>query len=421
VLALMRDFGFHPSTLEDSFSRPVTGEIQSIDAIFARAGIYRVADATPVTGLAGSSPWSAKYHGRVALTIGIDARAAAEVPAGRGRFVRELLSALARRDDPDTRYVLYARERWDGLDASRFGWRLSPLCDSLWHAAVAGYAARETDVFLSTNSYLTPMLSHARVATMVHDLVPFVVGDVARTQSMWIEKATIRPAIRRSRALICNSEATRVDLVRCFPQAAPKASVALLAADASFEPSAAPADAAARPFVLAVGTFEPRKNLRRLVAAWQALPARIHETHDLVLVGPKGWGDAGVESAGTGGSVRIAGRVDDDELRRLYAACACFVYPSLYEGFGLPILEAMASRAPVITSDVSSMPEIAGDAALLVDPLDEAAIGQAILAVLDDPALAASLRERGAIRAATFSWDRTAQTILDVLRTIAAP
>ena len=355
----------------------------------------------------------------MALTIGIDARAAAEVPAGRGRFVRELLEAFTRLAgaDADTRFVLYAREPWGHLDPVRFRWHLSPLPDPLWHAAVARWAPRESDCFLSTNSYITPTLSRAPTATMVYDLVPFVVNDVARTQSAWIEKATIRPAIRRSRSLICISEATRADLVRCFPQAQSKATVAHLAADASFAP--VPSTNPQRPFVLAVGTFEPRKNLRRLVAAWEGLPSSVHETYDLVLVGPKGWGDAGIEGADGSSTVRIAGRVSDEELRGLYASCACFVYPSLYEGFGLPILEAMASGAPVITSNVSSMPEIAGDAALLVDPLDETAIGQAIRAVLDDPALAASLRARGSARAHEFSWDQTAQTILGVLRSIA--
>lgn len=361
----------------------------------------------------------------MALTIGIDARAAAEVPAGRGRFVRELLSAFARLEisSADLRFVLYAREPWGDLDPARFRWSLSAQPDPLWHVAVAHRAARDTDCLLSTNSYLTPILSRARTATMVYDLVPFMVADVARSQSLWIEKATIRPAIRRSRALICISEATQADLIRCFPQARSKAAVAPLAADASFAPHVgahAPAGGSTRPFVLAVGSFEPRKNLRRLVSAWESLPADIHSTHELVLVGPKGWGDAGIEDAGSLSSVRIAGRVSDEELRTLYATCSCFVYPSLYEGFGLPILEAMASGAPVVTSNVSSMPEIAGDAAVLVDPLDEAAITSAILAVLTDPALAESLRNRGAARASAFSWDRTAQTILDVLRQVAA-
>jgi glycosyltransferase involved in cell wall biosynthesis len=355
----------------------------------------------------------------VALTIGIDARAAAEVPAGRGRFVRELLEAFTRlaAADADTRFVLYAREPWGHLDPVRFRWHLSPLPDPLWHAAVARWAPRESDCFLSTNSYITPTLSRAPTATMVYDLVPFVVNDVARTQSAWIEKATIRPAIRRSRSLICISEATRADLVRCFPQAQSKATVAHLAADASFAP--VPSTNPQRPFVLAVGTFEPRKNLRRLVAAWEGLPSSVHETYDLVLVGPKGWGDAGIEGADGSSTVRIAGRVSDEELRGLYASCACFVYPSLYEGFGLPILEAMASGAPVITSNVSSMPEIAGDAALYVDPTDVDAIAAAMLRLSQDEELRRQLIAAGYENVKRFSWEKAARETLAVLEAAA--
>ena len=358
------------------------------------------------------------------LAIGIDARAAADVQAGRGRFVRELLSAFSRleKDTLDLHFILYAGKRWADLDPARFQWRLSPLPDPFWHVATARHLARNTNCFLSTNSYLTPILTRAPTATMVYDLVPYMVPDVARTQSMWIEKATIRPAIHRSRALICISEATKADLIGRFPQARDKTTVAQLAAGASFSSCEStrplPSDTK-RPYVLAVGTFEPRKNLRRLVSAWQRLPATVRETHDLVLAGPNGWGDAGVEDVDSLSSVRIVGRVSDEELRALYSGCSCFVYPSLYEGFGLPILEAMTSRAPVITSTVSSMPEIAGDAALLVDPLDETAMADAILAILTDPVLAESLRNRGEARAAEFSWDRTARTILDVLRQVA--
>lgn len=354
------------------------------------------------------------------LPLGIDARAAAEVPAGRGRFVRSLLEALAALPAAaDERFILYARRRWGDLDPERFEWRLSNLRDPLWHAAVARASATETSCFLSTNSYITPILSTGRVVTMVYDLVPFVVPDVARSQSTIIERTTLGLAARRSRHLICISRATETDLIERFSKARGKSSVALLAADPVFSPSTTRADAV-QPFVLAVGTFEPRKNLRRLVDAWNDLESTVRAGRRLVLVGPDGWGDSGIDPRAISDSVYIEGHISEARLIELYRTCHCFVYPSLYEGFGLPILEAMASGAPVITSNVSSMPEVAGDAAFLVDPLDSRAITQALRSVLTDPALRAELSDRGLARARSFSWQGTAEAVLASMRSVAA-
>ena len=140
----------------------------------------------------------------------------------------------------------------------------------------------------------------------------------------------------------------------------------------------------------------------------------------LALVGPTGWDVGATLDAASArpDDVKLLGYVDDDELAELYAGCSCFAYPSLYEGFGLPVLEAMSAGAPVITSNVSSLPEVAGDSALMVDPLDVAAITAALVEVLTNPATAKRLGVAGRKRAATFSWDRTAQETLAVMRAI---
>ncbi len=347
-------------------------------------------------------------------TVGIDARAAAEVPAGRGRFVRELLQAFARRDD-GIRYRLYAREPWGELDPARFEWVLIPKRDALWHWNVARRAGKETDAFLSTNSYLTAILARSPMTIVVYDLVPFVVPELARAQSTWIERATLRPAVRRARNLVCISTATENDLIAHFPSARGKTSVAHLAPDATFFEPTTHDRASETPYVLAVGTLEPRKNLSRLIDAWREVHAGSGAGHRLLLVGPEGWGDPGLERIAQTASIERSGYVTDEDLHRLYTHCDCFVYPSLYEGFGLPILEAMAAGAPVITSNNSSMPEIAGDAALLIDPMNTSEIAAALALVLTDHDVAADLRERGRIRAAAFSWDLTAQQVLDAL------
>lgn len=359
------------------------------------------------------------------VTIGIDARAAAEVPAGRGRYVRELLRALAKLPEArDLRFELWARTAWENqaLD-ERFTWRLVGLPDPFWNVAAGLRAGRSADVFLSSNSYLTAWFTRCPTAVVVYDLIPFVAGAQAHGPTVKIERATIRPALRRAAALPCISEATRHDLVTHFPKAAAKATAIPLAADDAFArpPKLTPGHPElTRPYVLAVGTLEPRKNLERLVAAWLQLPDALRGSHDLALAGGRGWEDDEIVSAAQAAGAKLLGRVSDDELHALYAGASCFAYPSLYEGAGLPVIEAMAAGAPVITSTVSSLPEVAGDAALLVDPRDTTAIAGAIERVLTEPGLADDLRERGRAQAATFSWERTARETLTLLTRIQA-
>jgi len=357
------------------------------------------------------------------LTVGIDARAAAEVPAGRGRYVRELLTALAGLEQAqDLQFRLYARERWGELPAGRFSWELIERPDPLWHLSAARRANRECDVFLSTNSYLTAWFTRVPTSIVIYDLVPWTHPDTANRRSAVIERATIRPALRRAAALPCISEATRTDLIERFPGTRDRASVIPLAADPDFaEPVAAPGHPQLQhPYVLAVGTLEPRKNLERLIEAWFALPTEVRGEHELALVGPRGWDEAGILQKAADHGARLLGRVSETELRALYAGATAFAYPSLYEGFGLPVLEAMAAGAPVITSTCSSLPEVAGDAALLVDPEDVGAISAALARVLTEPELADDLRARGRARAAAFSWARTAAETVSVLRATAA-
>jgi glycosyltransferase involved in cell wall biosynthesis len=157
-------------------------------------------------------------------------------------------------------------------------------------------------------------------------------------------------------------------------------------------------------YVLFVGTVEPRKNLRRLAAAWRRLGTDV----PLVLAGPEGWGDAGVAGPG----IVPIGFVAGGERDALYAGAAVVAYPSIREGFGLPVLEAMAQGAPVLTSTGTATAEVAGDAAVLVDPLDEAAIAAGLARLLDDPSAAAELGRRGRERASTYSWARSADGYL---------
>jgi glycosyltransferase involved in cell wall biosynthesis len=351
--------------------------------------------------------------------LGIDARAAVEEPAGRGRYVRELLRALARRDD-DLVYELYARNRWDEALDERFHWRLIPTHDPVWNLRAARAASSACSAFLSSNSYLTAWFLRVPSAVVVYDLVAFQDGVRARRTSGLIERATIGLGIRRAAHLLCISDATRRDLVARFPQAEPKSSVVPLAAEERFGrplPASTLEEVRERhgldgEFVLCAGTLEPRKNLLRVLEAHAGLTRPVQ----LALVGPAGWEFQPIlEEAGRRDDVRLLGQISDADLAALYQACMVFCYPSLYEGFGLPLLEAMSAGAACVTSSVSSLPEVGGDAAVYVDPTDVGEIRAAIERLLESAAEREGLGQKARKRAGQFSWDRTAASTLEVL------
>ena len=362
----------------------------------------------------GSSPTS----GPAALTIGIDARAATEVGAGRGRVVRELLRTLAQRDEPH-RYVCYARSRWSEPLDERFTWRLIDAGDPLWHVRAARAADRECDVFLATNSYLSVLLTRGPSVAIVYDLVAFDPRTSPNRRSAVIERLTLGAGVRRARRLVCISQATADALKARYPSCAPRVLVAPLAASpAPHAPS--PQELAGLPqpgFVLAVGTLEPRKNLPRLVQAFAALPEAVQSAHPLVVVGAAGWrtGETLASLRSLGDRCRLLGHVSDAVLGELYRRCAVFCYPSLGEGFGLPVLEAMAAGAAVVTSNLSSLPEVGGDAVSYVDPWDASDIARGLGELLGDATRRKQLGGRAVARAGEFSWSSFAQRVLGAL------
>ncbi|MGC8795103.1 MAG: glycosyltransferase family 4 protein, partial [Bryobacteraceae bacterium] len=166
-----------------------------------------------------------------------------------------------------------------------------------------------------------------------------------------------------------------------------------------------------RPYALFVGTIEPRKNVTRLLEAWQGLPAELRQRYELVIAGPEGWNEAEAVRRLRSGlpGVRYLGYVPEADLPALTAGATAFVYPSLYEGFGLPLAQAMAAGVPVLTSAVSSLPEIAGDAALLADPMSVAEIRAGLERLLESESLRSRLAAAARQRAEAFRWERAAQ------------
>ncbi len=228
--------------------------------------------------------------------------------------------------------------------------------------------------------------------------------------------------------IIAISQNTKKDLVEYFNVGEDRIAVIPLAAREEFHPrpmEKVKAFVAKRwgldkPYLLSVGTVEPRKNLRHLIRVYCCLPEELRNQYPLVIAGGGGWLSSDIYQwilkMGAESSIHFLGYVLSD-LVWLYCGAACFVYPSLYEGFGMPPLEAMASGIPVITSNTSSLPEVVGDAALLVDPKSEEELRSAITKVVSDSELRQTLSEKGLDQAKKFSWDQIAQDTLKVYET----
>jgi glycosyltransferase involved in cell wall biosynthesis len=354
------------------------------------------------------------------LTIGIDARAAVEVPAGRGRVVRELLRSLAAREE-DHVYRCYARTRWDEPLDARFRWQEIAARDPWWHVRAARAAQHECDVFLSSNSYLTPLFMSTPAAVIVYDLVTFDRAMAPNRRSMVIERLTLGACMRRAAAVVAISQATADALAARYPAIAERTTVALLGTSPALEEPTEEESLPQPGFVLAVGTLEPRKNLPRLVAAYSRLDAATQARHPLVVVGALGWdtGETLEALKSLGERAILLGHVSDATLAELYRRCAVFCYPSLGEGFGLPVLEAMAAGAAVLTARNTSLPEVGGDAVEYADATDVGSIAAGLAALLDSEERRARLGARARERASQFSWDRFAERMLAVLEAAA--
>lgn len=239
------------------------------------------------------------------------------------------------------------------------------------------------------------------------------------------------PALERADHVVTISQDAKLALQRWFGVPDEKITVTHLAANAAFGPIEAEAlsgplaqfGLSPKGYVLTVGTLEPRKNLSTLFAAFAKLPKALRQSFPLVVVGMKGWkydelmGVA--QSLVNDGELRFLGYVDDAQMPAIYAGAAAFCYPSRYEGFGLPALEAMASGVPVLTSNATSLPEVVGDAGLMVDPDDVGGMCDSLALILEDATTSQRMAELGVARARTFSWERCARETLGVYEQVA--
>ncbi|NLG28697.1 MAG: glycosyltransferase family 4 protein [Chloroflexi bacterium] len=280
---------------------------------------------------------------------------------------------------------------------------------------------------LHSPTYTLPVGLPCRVVATVHDLIPRAMPEaLPRLAQRAAYRVLTRLAVTVADRLIADSEATRRDLARFLGARGARAAVVPLGVSASFRPCPPPevADTLGllgidRPYVLYVGTNKPHKNLSALLTAWCALPEAVRGAHVLVWAGAEDARYPAVRRAGQsqeGETVRALGTVPEAHLAALYSGATCAVHPSLYEGFGLPVLEAMACGTPVICAARSSLPEVAGDAACLFDPAQPESLGQAMSRLLGDADLRRQLAGKGLARARQYTWERTAELTLAVYR-----
>jgi glycosyltransferase involved in cell wall biosynthesis len=342
------------------------------------------------------------------MRVAIDARKLHDF--GIGTYIRNLLRTLARLDR-DTEYVLLLQE----TDLHVPG-HLGPNFRGVLERS-ANYSMREQlhipyvlmrerpDVYHAPH-YVLPVAVPCRSVVTIHDTIHLMFPQYLPNRAAYAyARSLMWAAARRADRILTVSASSKRDILHYFNVPPEKIEVVYNALDERFGAEPRPEEIARvrerfqldHGFVLYAGNIKPHKNLVRLIDAFEGLRSAVHKykLHK---------------------HVRFLGFLSDETLAVLYRLAAVFVFPSLYEGFGLPPLEAMASGTPVVTSNVSSLPEVAGDAAVLVDPYDAMDIKDGIKRVLTDPALAAEMRRKGLLRAREFSWERSVARTLEIYR-----
>lgn len=289
------------------------------------------------------------------------------------------------------------------------------------------FIAKEAcDIYLEPNfiSYNT----HISSIPVIYDLSFIRHPETHPKFRRKIFKKYLKKTIQSAKAIVTISAFSKAEIMDIFKVPDEKIHVAYCGASHEFKPRSASEVQATlakyqlnyRQFILGIGTFEPRKNLIRTCEAYANLPASLRQTYPLVLCGASGWGDIQlsdkVKKLIENQEIHVLNYVSNQELYELTASARCACYASIYEGFGLPVLEAMQSATPVITSNVSSMPEVAGDAGILVNPYEISDIQHGLEQLLSNDKLCEELTEKGLVQAQKFSWEKTAKIILQACR-----
>ena len=378
------------------------------------------------------------------MRIGIDYTAAIRQSAGVGRFVQGLVTALVKLDRENQYTLMYSRPERNSSPprfptesnvTARSLFLTERLTNILWYklgiAVPIELIGPVADLYYFPDFALPPVRRGRSVIT-VHDLSFLLVPDCADARLRAHLEKVVPMSVRYADFVTADSENTRSELTALLDVEPNRVAVVYGGVDDQFHPVVDEAQLQSvrtkyglfSPFVLYVGTIEPRKNLGRLLRAHIRLRTKYGSRHQLVVAGGLGWLYQDVlrdiEEIASEHEVIFLGRVPDQDLPSLYSLADVFAFPSLYEGFGLPPLEAMACGVPVVCSNTSSLPEVVGDAGVLVSPYDVDALSDALASLLNDPVRRRELADRGVVRARRFTWERSARQLLEVWRQLGA-
>jgi glycosyltransferase involved in cell wall biosynthesis len=366
------------------------------------------------------------------MRIGIDARIAHYSHGGIRSYVVHLLDALTAVDDETDYHILHSRKDPETSASGPNFHRVAcwTPCHHRFERWTLGVEISRLGLdLLHSPDFIPPAFGYGRSVITIHDLTFLYYPRFLTRESRRYYNGQIEWAVQRTDHILADSHATKTDLTSVLGVSSERITVVHLAADPSFKPVP---DGETRHianqyglepgFLLFVGTLEPRKNVPGLLHAYRILLDQKVTAEPLVLVGGKGWlyeeiFDR-VEALGLNDQVRFLHGVPDADLPGLYSAASVLTTPSFYEGFGLPALEAMSCGTPVVVADRASLPEVVGDAGILVDPEDPGAIAEGLKRVLTDEELRAKMETLGLGRASSFSWERVARETLDVYRQV---
>ena len=364
--------------------------------------------------------------------MGLDVRLTYYTAGGISRYIRHLAAELPAQDPAFDYTHFYSRK--DSATFSPLARRVqcwTPAHHRLERLALAAEILPYELDLLHSPDFIPPLSGYRRSIITVHDLTFLLYPEFLTVESRRYYNDQIRWAVNRCDAISADSNATKADLTHLLNVPPEKITVIHLGLEAAFSPAPPSGESDVERlrrlgltsgYVLFVGTFEPRKNVPGLLRAYAALRRRWPGAPNLVLAGRQGWlfdsVVALIRELQLGSCTHFLSEVAETDLPALYRQAKAFVLPSYYEGFGFTLLEAMGCGTPAVAANRASLPEIAGEAALLVEPDDAESIADALYRALTDEALSGTLRERGLARAAQFSWERTVQATLDLYRQV---
>ena len=360
------------------------------------------------------------------MKLGIDARILTKELTGIGRYVLELTTRLSYSSEIElylfapieilSKYKAKYSKRTIFVESS-YGTKLKR---QVWASFVLPREIKSfnLDVFWGPAHRLPKKCSTAKYVLTIHDLVWKYAPQTMRKTSYWLEKYQMPYSIRQADLILADSTATKESILQTFKVYDAKLKALKLGAT-RLQLEGLKLGYIKQPYILFVGTLEPRKNLKRLLEAYALLSLNLKRQFPLVIAGGKGWGNvqlcAEIKRLNLEDKIKLLDYVDEQKLHALYKNAHCLVMPSLYEGFGLPLVEAMQYGVPVLTSDNSSMPEVAGEAAILVDAGSVPSIAEGLNKLLTDRALHSKLSDHALKQAEQFNWDDATQKLIEYL------